>query len=893
MSETKRQNKICLMVLTMILAGLVLSLVQLQPMTSIPITYTTGSPFTGYTVTQYASTIGIGSAFHRMTFTANGLDWYWYVKQSTVAIVYQTSNDSGETWSGETQPVFGDSQIACTNNGNNMAVFFDGTYVHLAYFEYQSLPSNLNYVMGTPNADGTITWVTNSPQLVQAGTGVNDVFTHLGVAIVVDPSGRPWISANHHVHPNSKQTVYKSIENNGTWVSEGGFPFELSSTVDTYTYGTLCPVDSGDVVCVWQTQTDMHIWSKTWYASNSSWGSPTQVSANTVGGGLYSMVNKGDTGSGDAAFLAFSDGSAIKWRKWDVTSDGWSGSDATVTAGLGATSPSLTNIDGLNLACIWANGVTLYYNTMPIDTEVWSEDLTLIDEPYTTLPLLLTASYTAYSGRVGVAWMDSGSPNYFRWGYYEIQYSILGSISLNTPTTGAILNSKTVDFVFTPVWTSTNSFIQYAALYVDGNLRDLKAYPSLINNTQNTITWTLPNATSNSWYVRLHNTTDYIQSSTYTLSFESQLSSVVATSPATGSSVSNKTVSFVFTPTWNLGNDYIRNATLYVDSQVVLNQSALINGSSSIILVTLSDYASYTWYVRFCNSTSYIQSATLSLTVTVPPSPPTFIDPTTIDTTFFMRSDTHTVSGILGYKLTEVESALMVNDTRTLTGNYSVSYGFRAYALDGSGNAYEVTSGVSGIVTFPSNYEGEGLVEGTYACPDYPYLIDAVRVNVYQRFGSGSWSLRAVFMSKAELMIKFPSSDWTIYYYIARNVTGTDTMSTFSWGISPTLSAIYLEYGTVSPWEMMTYWLLKRQFFNFMVTPWTFYLGDAFYGILLMFFCITTYNRYQSVGAVIGILWLFGGAGGVLSLMIPAVGMKLAWIVLVLALSLTLYKVFR
>ena len=146
-------------------------------------------------------------------------------------------------------------------------------------------------------------------------------------------------------------------------------------------------------------------------------------------------------------------------------------------------------------------------------------------------------------------------------------------------------------------------------------------------------------------------------------------------------------------------------------------------------------------------------------------------------------------------------------------------------------------------------------------------------------------------MTKDERLMRFPALDWTFYYYTNR--TTASTTSYFMFGDYDHLSRVDLWYESVSPWEKMFYWAFKGDILAFFVVPWTHTIGELFYGLIVLFMAVTTYNRYQSMRSVLVIAWLFGGVGSFLPAMLPVAGLALANLLLALAVAITLYKLFR
>ena len=269
--------------------------------------------------------------------------------------------------------------------------------------------------------------------------------------------------------------------------------------------------------------------------------------------------------------------------------------------------------------------------------------------------------------------------------------------------------------------------------------------------------------------------------------------------------------------------------------------------------------------------------------------PPVFVSDG-VNATWYFRSDTHTVHEILGYKLSSVQSFTPAADNRTTSGTANTSYGVRVWILSASGELAELTSGTPvAIVTRTSN--GSGTLTGSWICPTYNNIIDAVLIRIYHRWNEGSWTLRVVSITRSGLLIRLPENTWVFHYHVSRYDGSTN--SSFHWGSQSYLSRVILQYYELNPFETMTYHLIRRDLLAFLFAPWTYYIGDLFWGLIVLFFSVTTYNRYHSLRAVLAIMWLFGGVGGILSAMLPAVALNISWLLLALALAITFVKLLR
>ncbi|KKM84926.1 hypothetical protein LCGC14_1294200, partial [marine sediment metagenome] len=157
-------------------------------------------------------------SFQRRSFYANGRHWIFY-RESGGDGVWRSSTD-GINWSATT--IFRAVSYSVT-----FAIHFDGTYVHYVYED--GTGNALYYRRGTPNANGTITW-SAVEQTVLAGVGG---IRYYWVTIGVDSGGYPWIGYQRRGIVGERYPyVIKSSTNDGTWTTEGGFPYQLKNVAD-------------------------------------------------------------------------------------------------------------------------------------------------------------------------------------------------------------------------------------------------------------------------------------------------------------------------------------------------------------------------------------------------------------------------------------------------------------------------------------------------------------------------------------------------------------------------------------------------------------------------------------------------------------------------------------
>lgn len=306
----------------------------------------------------------------------------------------------------------------------------------------------------------------------------------------------------------------------------------------------------------------------------------------------------------------------------------------------------------------------------------------------------------------------------------------------------------------------------------------------------------------------------------------------------------------------------------------------LVNGTD--------EYGSLSISLSFTADTN-LTMAYVGSTVT-PPYPYTYVSGA-LNATWYFRSDTWTVHSILGYKLQTVNTATPTFDERIDAATKNVSYGVRVWALDLFGNQYELTSGTPAAVATKIT-EGSEMLVGYWTCPAYSSMIDSIKVNLYQQFNDEGWSLRRIYVTGSDLLIRLPSASWTFHYYVNRTVGST--YSTFGFG-SYTIynSRIDLQYYKASPWDVALARLWQRNFVGFLFTPWTYWFGDLFWSIILFGCIIMAWMRTGSFKPVLALLWIIGGSGSILWALIPASALHIAVVMLALAMAITFFRLIR
>jgi hypothetical protein len=278
----------------------------------------------------------IGNGSQRKCFYAQGRYWVFYIKENGNGYIGFKSCKDG-VWSAETN-------LGYVELFPRFSLVFDGTYVHYACTSGWAGMEDLSYRMGTPNQDGTISWLTDNQRIYNSGQKIL-------ASIGVDSSGYPWILyrewnggwAAYEVH------IIKSSTKNGVFTVAGGFP------QSGWSGEAILALNTTDVSFLRQTAGNInHVYSVTGsppYTENviaalvpyggSSW------SVVTDGGNIHMVMQEAVTGN--IKHVARISGA------WVVN---------TVVAGLAAVVyPSISKCPQGYLMCFWIIGDRLYYKT--------------------------------------------------------------------------------------------------------------------------------------------------------------------------------------------------------------------------------------------------------------------------------------------------------------------------------------------------------------------------------------------------------------------------------------------------------------------------------------------------------------------------------------------------
>jgi len=305
---------------------------------------------------------------------------------------------------------YSSQSIRRVNYGYEFSVWNSGDSVYYAYAQ-DVLNNPLLFRRGTLNSDGTITWSASEQTVFSASSSRKYMYPYISV----DTSDFPWISYGNYTS-GSPSLVYpyvvKSSADDGTWVTDSGFPHQLSSTSATW-YSAIVPLTVEKMYVVYG-YTASILKGVLW--SGSSFGSEENVSVYPTALFYFSVISKEDN-----VHVTYVNNTVYKpmfYRKRSCDS-GWGTQELLVQNGYLNYAPTLT-LFGNDLYCFWASAPIpddLYYKKRV--SGLWDSSATvwITDEP-TIEPAYLISSFFEAEGNsthihVGLVYVSGSSPTYY------------------------------------------------------------------------------------------------------------------------------------------------------------------------------------------------------------------------------------------------------------------------------------------------------------------------------------------------------------------------------------------------------------------------------------------------------------------------------------------------
>jgi len=139
-----------------------------------------------------------------------------------------------------------------------------------------------------------------------------------------------------------------------------------------------------------------------------------------------------------------------------------------------------------------------------------------------------------------------------------------------------------------------------------------------------------------------------------------------------------------------------------------------------------------------------------------------------VSETRHMRSDQHTINGLLAYQLKVDNTAVYVTKTDTKAGNFIAYWGIRIWHRTSGGVESEITAGTP-VAQVSRSADGSGMQSNTYTITEHVLdPNDAVVVRVYIKFNDYGWVEVAKFITEVLSADKLSGVTWTVYYHTER-----------------------------------------------------------------------------------------------------------------------------
>ena len=262
----------------------------------------------------------------------------------------------------------------------------------------------------------------------------------------------------------------------------------------------------------------------------------------------------------------------------------------------------------------------------------------------------------------------------------------------------------------------------------------------------------------------------------------------------------------------------------------------------------------------------------------------------------YYRSNTITANGITGYEL----SASIDNTLSSATQNLGVSsdpvqFGFLAYMVNSRNVSISLTGDAPTAIITRSTI-GEAMDSATVTISETALTLgmNTINVKLYIRLGTSTWLLSAEYTTQRLMYTRLVAASWQFNLYTKTELdTSNNTVASCYWGDSEHKSGISgLSFQIPTPQELALYYAGQGDWLHAVLYPYMIYAGDAIYGLGFLFVGGVLYLRHKKWEVILVCLFLFGGSTG-LGLLIPDVAYRLLYVVVALALTWLLTRVFK
>lgn len=318
---------------------------------------------------QVTSTSATTAAQDSCSTLVKAKDGYYYMFYANTAsnTIYYASSPDAKTWTLESQvesTQLGGNPIGGTDN--LFAVGYDSNAVYVIYdtglWSTTGSAETVYSLTGTPSS-GTITF--GSPVTITTIAG----YTQGGFSFVNFTSGNVFLGFEGYASSSYYNYVYNTINGGATWVKSTSW----ASASPGYSSGIIMKAIQGtsNMIFIYGPYSSANLAYRT-YTGGIWSGSDTAFSSKTASSYQNQWTVSGVSANGAMYFARLNSASAVNVMKYTTT---WS-AETTVDSSSDA-NPSLSAIQGSQLALIYGTGSNTYARTMPFGTGTWSGATTI------------------------------------------------------------------------------------------------------------------------------------------------------------------------------------------------------------------------------------------------------------------------------------------------------------------------------------------------------------------------------------------------------------------------------------------------------------------------------------------------------------------------------------
>ena len=264
--------------------------------------------------------------------------------------------------------------------------------------------------------------------------------------------------------------------------------------------------------------------------------------------------------------------------------------------------------------------------------------------------------------------------------------------------------------------------------------------------------------------------------------------------------------------------------------------------------------------------------------------------------TWYYRSNTITTNSITGFEMSDtMDNSLSYVSQNLGVSSDAIQFGFMAYMVNSRNVSVSLTGDVpTAIIT--RSIIGEGADSATVGISGSALVLgmNSIDVKLYIRLASSTWLLSGEFTSQRLMYTNLIGSSWQFNLYTKMELDVlNNTVASCYWGDTTHNSGISgLSFQTPTPQQIAIFYAGRGDWIHAILYPYMIYAGDGVYGLGFLFVGGVLYLRHKKWEVILVCLFLFGGVGGV-GLLIPDAAYRLLYVIVALALTWLLTRVFK